>query len=820
LKQQIGCQLDHDPRQKAKAKTNMHSLIQDLRYGIRGLLKRPAFTVIALIALALGIGANTAIFSLVNAVLIRPLPFPEPDRLVWMWGNIRNGGNRASVSPLDFLDYREQNHAFEHFAASFTVPLSLNLTGAGEPERLSVSGVTGNYFQALGVQPLLGRGFSLENEKPGQDRVALLSYGFWQRRFGGNPAIINQTLVLDGESCQVVGVMPKDFSFPQSAQLWIPMNFDRSPGMKQRKAHFLRPVGRLKPGVSLAQAQADTDTVARRLEQQYPDTNTGWNLRLVNLKDQLVGNTRPTLLILLGAVGFVLLIACANVANLLLVRAAARQKEIALRTALGASRLRIIRQMITESILLALVGGALGTLLATWGVDLLVTLSGDNIPSTAQVKIDSTVLGFTLLISVVTGILFGLAPALRTVRLNLSDSLKEGGRKGGEGATHNRTRSLLVVFESAIAVVLLIGAGLLVRSLIRLQNTSPGFDAQNVTTMRVDLPQGKYSTDEKIASFFQEFERRVGALPGVESVGLITELPLSGQPNDMPYTVEGRPPDQVFDHDFRRVNNQYFRTLRIPLLRGRNFTDQEVRDGAKLLLVSELLASLVFPNEEPVGKRVTTMMGDQPFEIIGVVGDVRHRALDTEPAAAMYMPSYESGMNVVIRTKGDPTNLAAAVRTEVKAIDPDQPVAAVKSMEEWLATSVAAPRYRTSLLVLFALIALILAATGIYGVMSYSVTQRTHEIGVRMALGARQIDVLRLVVGQGMILVVVGVVIGLVGAFALTRVMATVLFGVTAKDPITFAGVAVGLVLVAFFACYVPARRATKVDPLIALRYE
>jgi len=512
------------------------------------------------------------------------------------------------------------------------------------------------------------------------------------------------------------------------------------------------------------------------------------------------------------------------VANLLLVRAATREREIALRTALGAGRFRIVRQMITESVLLSLVGGTLGALLAIWGVDLLVTLSGDSIPSTANVRIDATVLAFTFLISLGTGLLFGLAPALRTIKLNLSESLKEGGRSGSEGGQRNRTRSALVVLESAVAVVLLIGAGLLIRSLIQLQNTNPGFDANNVLTMRVDLSTQKYDKPEKAANFFTQLETRVVGLPGVENVGFVSELPLSGQPNDMPFTVEGRPPvaiNDAFGADFRRVNQHYFSALRIPLLRGRNFTQQEVQQSARVVVISELLASQVFPNEESLGKRLIMMMDKEPWEIVGIVGDIRHRALASQPLAAMYMPTYQiGGTNLVIRTKGDPANLAAAVRREVQAIDPDQPVAAVKTMDQWLETSVAEPRYRTGLLALFAGLALVLASTGIYGVMSYSVAQRTHEIGVRMALGAGRFDVLRLVVGQGMLLVVIGVGLGLAGAFALTRVMATLLFGVTAKDPVTFVAVATLLTLVAFVACYIPARRATKVDPLVALRYE
>ncbi|HEX3249619.1 MAG TPA: ABC transporter permease [Pyrinomonadaceae bacterium] len=801
----------------------MDSLFKDIRYGLRGLLKRPGFTAIALVALALGIGANTAIFSLVNAVILRPLPFPEPDQLVWVYGNIRNGGNRASVSPLDFLDYRNQNKTFEQFGASITTPLPVNLTGNGDPERLMASGVTGNYFDMFKVSPALGRGFTLENEKTGQDQVTVLSYAFWHKRFAGDPDIINKTIILDSKPFQVIGVMPAGLSLPQSAELWIPLTFDVNPEMKQRKAHFLRPIGRLKPGVTLLQAQADTDRIAAQLEQQFPDSNTGWNLRLLSLREQLVGRTRTTVFILFGAVGFVLLIACANVANLLLVRAAARQKEIALRTALGASRLRIVRQMLTESLLLSILGGALGALLAVWGVEVLVSLSADSLPPTVNVNIDATVLLFTLLISLLTGLLFGLAPAFRTAKVNLIDSLKDGER-GAEGALRNRTRSLLVIFESAVAVILLIGAGLLVRSLIALQKVDPGFDSNNVLTLRIDLPHKKYEGEGKTANFFEQLETRVASLPGVQAVGMVTELPLSGQPNDLPFTVEGRPPvspDQAFDADFRRVNQNYFAALHIPLLRGRNFTEQEVRQGDNVTIVSQQLVDVVFPNEEPLGKRLVSEIGNQAYEIIGVVGDIRHRSLGEQPFAAMYFPTRNSNRtNLVIRTQGDPLSLVAAVRKEVQALDPDQPIAAVKRMSDWLESSVAEPRYRTTLLGMFAALAMILAATGIYGVMSYSVAQRTHEIGIRMALGARQLDVLKLVVRQGMLLTLVGVALGLLGAFALTRVMESLLFEVTAKDPFTFAVVAALLIAVAFIACFIPARRATKVDPLVALRYE
>ena len=801
----------------------MDGLIKDLKFAIRGLIKRPGFTAIALLALALGIGANTAIFSLVNAVILRPLPFPDSDRLVWVFGNVRNGSGRASVAPGDFIDYRNQNKTFEQFAASGTLPLPATLTGSGEPERLRASRVTGNYFQTFGVAPFLGRGFSLENEKSGSDQVTVLSYALWQRRFAGDPAIINKTIVLNGKACEVIGVMGESVSFPQTADLWIPMNFDADEELKQRFAHFLRPIGRLKQGVSLAQAQADTDLIAAQIEKQFPESNTGWNLRLVSLREQLVGSSRTTVFILFGAVAFVLLIACANVANLLLVRAAARQREIALRTALGASRLRIMRQMITESLLLAICGGALGALLAAWGVNLLVKLSENSIPPTVQVTIDPTVLGFTLLISVITGVLFGLAPAFRTAKVNLIDSLKEGSRGEGQSALRSRTRSALVILESAVAVVLLIGAGLLIRSLVALQNVNPGFDANNMLTMRIDLPRQKYNSPERAGNFFKELETRVTGLPGVEAAGMVTELPLSGQLNDIPFTVEGRPPvapDQRFSADFRRVNQNYFSAMRMPLLRGRNFTEQEVAQGDKLVIVSQQLVAAVFPNEEVLGKRLITF-NNEPFEIVGVVGDLLHQSLGGQPFPAMYFPTRKTGgTNLVIRTTGDPLSIVGAVRNEVRAMDPDQPIAAVRPMTEWVDSSVAAPRYRTTLFVLFAALAMILAATGIYGVMSYSVAQRTHEIGVRMALGARRAHVLRLVVGQGMLLTLIGVVIGLAAAFGLTRVMASLLFGVTARDPITFGAVAALLITVAFIACVVPARRATKVDPLQALRYE
>ena len=801
----------------------IEDLWRDFRFSLRSLLKRPGFTAIALLALALGIGANTAIFSLVNAVILQPLPYRDPDRLISVYGT-RNRSTQGSVGPTDFLDYRSQNKTFEQFAASGSMMLPMNLTGSGEPERLNASIITGNYFDTFGVRPALGRGFSLENEKTGQDHVTVLSHGFWQTRFGGDPNIVNKTINLDGKAYEVLGVMPAEVVLPQPAQLWVPINFDADPEMKMRNARFLRGIGRLKEGVTLDQAQTDTDLIAAQLEQQYPDSNTGWSLRLIPLREILVGGSRTMLFILFGAVGFVLLIACANVANLLLVRAAARQKEIAMRTALGASRLRIIRQMITESLLLAIFGGAVGALLAVAGVKLLVSLGEDNIPRTANVKIDATVLAFTLLISLATGLLFGLAPAIRTMKENLVDALKDGIRGGSEATVKNRTRSLLVVFESAIAVMLLIAAGLLIRSLVALQNVDPGFDPNNVLTLRVDLPRQKYNTPEKASNFFEQLETRVAGLPGVEAVGLITDLPLSGEARDMPYRVEGRPAtSDIAFVDFRRVNKNYFSAMRIPLRCGRNFTEQEVRQSDKAIVVSQAFVDSVFPNEEALGKRLIIWSGirNEPYEIVGIVGDTRYQSLQGEPSATMYVPTRELlFVNLVIRTQGDPLSLVGGVRKEVNALDPDLPIAAIRPMTEWVAMSAAGARYRTTLLGLFALLAMILAATGIYGVMSYSVAQRTQEIGVRMALGARPLDVLKLVVRQGMMLALIGVIVGLAGALALTRVMSSLLFGVTERDPITFVAVAALLIVVAFISCFVPAHRATRVDPLIALRCE
>ena len=802
----------------------MENLYQDIRYAIRTLIKSPGFTVIALLTLALGIGANTAIFSVINAVLVRALPYERPDQVVWMWGAIRGRTSQASVSPLDFLDYREQNQSFEQFAAAITVPVSSNLTDSGEPERISGAAITTNYFQALGIKPELGRDFLAEEEQAGKGQVAILSHHLWQRRFGGDKAILNQSITLDGKSYSVIGVMPAAFRFPSNAEMWTPLSFDASPEMRVRKAHFLRPIGRLKAGVTIQQAQAEMDAIAGQLEEKYPDSNTNWGLRLVSLQEQIVGNIRPTLLILLGAVAFVLLIACANVANLLLVRSASRQKEIAIRSALGARRSRIIGQMLTESLILSSMGGALGVLVAMWCVEMLISFGGQDIPRSAEIKVDFAVLAFTLGVACLTGMLFGIVPALQVSKPNLNETLKEGGRGGSEGAKRNRTRNLLIVAESALAVVLLIGAGLLIKSFIKLQNVRPGFRAENVLTLRLDLPRNKDTKPEQWVYFYDEFQQRVSSLPGVEYVGMVSELPLTGQPNDAPFSIGGRAPDpsQTMGADFRRANQDYFHAMGIPLVRGRYFTHQEARQNASVAIISQLLADRYFPDEDPLGKQLTfDFMKGKSFEIIGIVGDVNHRSLEGNPYQAIYLPSLAiPWTNVVIRTKGDAASLAPAVRKEVLEINANQPLANVKLMDQWLYESASTQRFRTILLGIFAALALVLSVIGIYGVMSYVVTQRTHEIGIRLALGAKNSDVLKLVIQQGLKLTLLGVALGLVAAFGVTRLMSSLLFSVTATDTLTFIVVPMILTGVALVACLVPARRAAKVDPMIALRYE
>jgi putative ABC transport system permease protein len=805
----------------------MGTLLQDLRYGVRMLLKNPGFTVVAVLALALGIGANTAIFSVVNAVLLRPLPFADADRLIWITAvNPAQGITDSNVSPPDFADWKNQNQLFEDIAAFVTG--GAILSGSAEPERVPAADVTASFFSVLGVNPALGRNFLAEEDRPGGESVVIISHGLWQRRFGADPNIVGNKINVSGQSYTVVGVMPAGFQFMVPIDLWVPLALDA--GAERRDNRYLQVFARLKPGVRLEQAQSQMNTVTQRLSQSYVETNANWGTRLTRLHELMVADVRPALLLLLGAVGFVLLITCANVANLLLARAAARQKEMAVRAALGASRLRVVRQLLTESLLLSIVGGILGLLLSIWLTDFLVSISPANSPRLDEVGLDGRVLAFTLGVTCLIGLLFGLAPAWASTRVNLNEALKEGGRSFSEGWRRNHLRKLLVVSEVALSLMLLVGAGLLIKSFVLLRETNPGFDAHQVLTMRVGLPSAKYKEGRQKAEFFQRLTENISALPGVESAGAVLSLPLGGSNFSVgrSFIPEGRPltPEESINGMYVVTTPGYFRTMKIPLIAGRQFTEQDKGDAPQVVIVSETLARRYFPGESAIGKRIKIWRDeDFPREIVGVVGDTKTGALNDALGPQMYVPHAQDsswgGMSLVVRTTSTtPAALASAVRGAVLALDKDQPVFNIKTMEDIVAASFADRRISMLLFSGFAGLALLLAALGVYGVISYSIAQRTHEIGLRMALGAQRRDVLILVLRQGMSLVLVGVCIGLVSAFALTRVMASLLYEVSATDPVTFAGVALLLSAVALLACLIPARRAMRVDPMVALRYE
>ncbi len=807
----------------------MNSLLADIRFGVRMLLKSRTTTIVALLALTLGIGANTAIFSVVNAVLLRSFPYADPERIVLVWEKRQGGKTDQNVINLgNFADWKEQNQVFTDMAVFFD--RAFNLTSDGEPEEVPVQFATTNLFSVLGTNPQLGRTFNAEEGGAGQPGVAVISYGLWQRRFGGDNGIVGRQITLNNQPTTVIGVMPANFGWhiqkgtqvSKPADIWVP--FQITNDFRGRRGRFASSVARLKPGVTIEQARTEMETIGARLAQQHT-FNTNWSVNVVPLRTQFTGEIRWPLLVLLGAVGFVLLIACANVANLLLARASARRREIAVRAGLGASRWRIARQLLTESVLLSVIGGTLGVLVAWWGTKALVALSPPALIDLNRVSVNLPVLLFTLGLAVLTGLIFGLAPALEATRFDLHDSLKEGGKNVGGGG--HRLRSVFVITQVALALVLLVGAGLFVRSLNRLQAVDPGFNAQNLLTVRVTLPPARYQEDQKRIDFFQQAIAQMRVLPGVEAAGAINTPPFTGLYSGTTVEVDGEklPPGQELKTGICVTDANYFQAMQIPLKQGRLYTAQEATEMRHVVLVNEAFVRKNLGGEDPLGKRLTIYMKDEnvPTEIIGVVGDHKHLGLDTAVEPVAYWPHPElvyPGMTIVLRTKTDASAVAPSAREVIRALDPQQPIGEISTMESLLSTSVARSRFIASLLSVFSIIALVMAAVGIYGVMSFSVLQRTHEIGVRMALGAQRFDVLKLVVMKGVVLALIGVVVGLAASFALTRLISTLLFEVTATDSVTFAGVSVGLFLVTLLSCYVPARRATRVDPLKALRYE
>jgi len=811
-------------------KINMFAdLWQDLRYALRTLAKNPAFTSIAIVAIALGIGANTVIFSAVNAVLLRPLPFKNPEQLVMVWENATHlGFPKNTPSPPNFIDWQRQNTVFTGMAAMSE--RSFNLTGVGEPDRLDGRRVSANLFDLLGVPALLGRTFVPDDDRPGT-HVVLLSYSLWQRRFGSDSNVIGRAITLNGESYNVIGVMPRSVHLPAygnwNDKVWVPIAFTNEE-TTERGNHFLDVIARIKPGITLKQAQAEMETIAARLAKEYPRYNTRIGATVTPLHEEVVGDIKPALLILLGAVGFVLLIACANVANLLLARAAVREKEIALRLALGASRSRLTRQFLTESVLLALLGGGFGLLLALAGIRVLKTFIPVTISQTQTISIDGKVLVFTALLALLTGIVFGLAPAMHASHSNLNDSLKEGGRDSAIGKKGNRLRDLLVVGEIAVSFILLIGAGLLINSFLHLRNLDPGFRADHLLTMKVDLSELRYPDGERRSVFFDEVLFRIRALPGVQSVAVAGNLPFTYNGDSMSIAVEGipdPPPGQWPDVIYRAIGPGYFSTMGIPMIRGRDFTDQDKADSKNVVVISEKTAQHYWPGKDPIGKRLkpgATTSGVPWREVIGVVKDVRQNDFIAQPKMQMYFTYRQlkdlAANALIVRTSVEPMSLATSTRDAIWAVDKDQPVANVDTMDHIVSEAIARQRFSMLLLGIFAALALILAAVGIYGVMSYSVAQRIHEIGIRMALGARRTDVLKMIVNQGLKLVSIGMMLGLAAAFLLTRVLQSLLFGISATDPVTFFGISLVLLAVAILASYLPALRATKVDPIIALR--
>ena len=805
----------------------MDRLSQDLQYAVRRLLKAPGFTFVAVFTLALGIGANSAIFSVVNGVLLKPLPYPESDRLVGVYHTTE--GQRAVMSGPNFSDIARLATSLENAAAYNTSRMIL--TGEGEPARLLTADVSASLFNALRVRAALGRTFNADENTPGRTKVVVLSHGVWEQRFGSDPAVIGRRITLDGVAHEVIGVMPAGFSFPAGRQLWVPLDYDENFVSKQRGAWYLNVVARLKPDVTPGQSAAEVETIGRNLARQYPDANGAIGMTATPLLEAMVGEIRRSVIILLGAVGFVLLIACTNVANLLLARAAAREAEMAVRTALGAGRGRLVRQLLTESVLLSLIGAGLGLLLAVWGVELLITLKPEGIPRLDNVQVDATVIFFTLLTAVVTGVLFGLVPAFTATR-GLSASLREAGRGAVTSRTGMRVRGVLVIAELALAVMLLAGAGLLIRSFMKLQAVDPGFRSEQALTFELTLPDSRYADDGPRIQFFDQLLTRLSALPGARSASAVLGLPLSGLDLVLSFEVGGRPPvppSQQPAMQVRVATPGYFGAIGIPIKRGRGFTDDDRAGTPRVVIITEAAARQFFPGEDPIGKKITLGWRRGPNreraggEVVGIVGDVRDAALNEPHPPQIYMPFRQwpvSFMTVVMKTSVPPSSLAEAARAQVAALDPNLPLSEVSTLDAVVSRSISQQRFYLTLLTIFAAVALVLAAIGIFGVLSYAVAQRTREIGIRMALGAQGRTVVTLIVRQAMILVVSGVVVGTVAALFLSETMTKMLFSIKPTDPATFITVAAVLIGVALFAAYVPARRATRVDPIVALRTE
>src|ERR1043166_2126652 len=814
----------------------METLLKDIRYAIRSLIKRPSFTAIAVITLALGIGVNTAIFSVVNATLLRPLPFTNPDRIVMAWGflpKLAHASDKFPSSAGNFLGLQKQTQTLQELAAFRQ--WSWQLTHAGDPEQLQGVRVSANFFNALGATPALGGSFSAEQDQEGASPVAIISHRLWQREFVGDKNVVGKNLTLNGRAVTIVGVMPPDFEFPGSANMipglqfatkndiWMPLAMSADERNNQGSLN-LALLGRLKPGVTIAQAENELRTT----ETSLPLGTVGYTLNLIPLQKQMVGNIQRLLLVLLATVVFVLLIACANVANLLLARASSRRKEMAIRGALGAGRGRIIRQLLTESLLLSAVGGLVGLLIAIWGTPLLVSFIPEKVPRIHEINVDLRVLGFAFLVSIVTGVVFGLAPALQASRIDLNESLKESAKGTTGGLRQNRLRAFLIVSEVSLAVILMIGAALLTKSFVRLIDVKPGFDPSHTLTMEVSLPTlppSKYANDQEQAAFFQEVLDRLNHSTGVTAAGAVLSMPLTGAEESTDIFIEGRPSaaGQRPNSDYTIVIPTFFGALRFPLLRGRQFTDLDRPDTPGVIIINDALAERYWPNEDPLGKRFTVGFEKSPRSIVGVVATIKQTTLSDSGRPAMYLPHLQrptGGMSIVVRTDGDPTSLVASVRTEIHAVDQSIPVTNIRARDEIFSASVAQQRFSMLLVGLFGSLALMLAAIGIYGVMAYTVTQRQHEIAVRMALGAKSSQVWQMVLKDGLLLALTGVGIGIGGAFALTRLMRTLLFEVKPTDVQTFATVSALLIFVALVACLVPARRATKVDPLVALRYE